>query len=174
MQVQHLPDPTTWRFVLVHVFLRVQHEQTIHLYDRVVRSFPSLHHGEVKPTLVLSDINARDRILKLGGWQEVTAEVGPHTPKLWNEELGKWRLDPEGHLPWERVPTPKNKLATLEAEEHPQAGDEVVIDGPPQAGAPKREPRGAAAAAMKKQEPLAASTGGEKQARGPTSRPRSG
>jgi len=180
-QVQHLPDPSTWRFILVHNFVR--HGLPLHVSNArtVARSFLSIHHGEAKPTVCISDPYLRDRLLRLGGWTEITSEVGPHTVKCWDEDRGRWKPDPEGLLPWERKPG--EKLAPLPTEEvvDPPA-EEVVIEGGEARPPVKREPRGAAAEAMRRKEeeekkPPAQTEPpkppGGKGTGGPTPRPRS-
>lgn len=184
-QVIRLPDPSTWRFILVHNFIRHGLPQHVSNSRTVARSFLALHHGEAKPTLCISDPYLRDRVLRLGGWTEITAEVGPHTVKCWDEEHSRWKLDPEGLLPWER--RPGEKLAPLPTEEvvDPPA-EEVEIEGGEARPPVKREPRGAAAEAMRrkeeegraggeagKSEPPKGPPPGGKGAGGPTPRPRS-
>lgn len=180
-QVQRLPDPSTWRFCLVHNFIRHGLPQHVSNARTTARSFLSLHHGEAKPTLCISDPYLRDRVLRLGGWTEITAEVGPHTVKCWDEEHTRWKLDPEGLLPWERKPG--EKLAPLPTEEvvEPPA-EEVEIEGGEPRAPVKREPRGAAAEAMRRKEeeakaaeaPKPAPPAGGKPTGGPSPRPRGG
>jgi hypothetical protein len=170
-RIERLPDPTKWRFVLVHRVIR--HGFSLHVSNSrgTARSFLSLHHGEAKPTLCLSDPYLRDRLLRLGGWQEVTADVGPHTPKCWDEDRAAWKLDPEGFLPWERKPG--EKLAPLPTSEAAPTGEEVVIEGASLPAPARREPRGAAAASAEKKEPkVSPAPSGGKPGSGPTPRPR--
>ena len=131
-QPQKLPDPTGWRFVLVHRFARHGSPIQVSGYEETARSFPSLHHGVVKPTVVLRSQHVHQRAMKLGGWEDITAEVGPQTPKCWDEERERWKLDPEGLLPWERKPG--EKVAPIpvvdEKEAASREGEEIPLDPP--------------------------------------------
>lgn len=133
---QKLPDPTGWRFILVHRVVRHGSQMVVPGYEEVGKSFLSLHHGEVKPTICLRSSSLRDRALRLGGWEDITAEVGPQTPKLWDEEKGRWKLDPEGFLPWERKPG--EKVAPLPVQASPEGEEEEVplVEDPPAASTP--------------------------------------
>lgn len=177
-QPQKLPDPTGWRYVLVHRFARHGSPILVSGYSETRRSFLSLHHGEVKPTVVIWDRNTLQRTMRLGGWEDITDEVGPHT-KLWDEEREAWKLDPEGLLPWEH--RPGERAAPLPVEE-PGAGEEIPLDPPagaqpsepPQAPEepppppPAPEPTPAPKAAPKDQKKAQAGGGGKK----PSTRPR--
>lgn len=122
---QKLPDPTGWRFILVHRVVRHGSQMVVPGYEEVGKSFLSLHHGEVKPTICLRSSSLRDRALRLGGWEDITSEVGPQTPKLWDEEKGRWKLDPEGFLPWERKPG--EKAAPLPVQTSPEGEEDEEV-----------------------------------------------
>lgn len=132
---QKLPNPFNWRYVLVHRNIRHGSSILEPGYDENARSFLSLHHGEVKPTICIKGRALFDRLMRLGGWEDITKEVEPSV-KLWDEEKERWKLDVEGLLPWERVPGKKVAPIPVEA----PSDDEAPLDEPKQRKAPEAKP----------------------------------
>jgi len=142
-RIRKLPDPTTWKYVLVHRYFRHINPIRVVNYTTTVMSFRSIHKGIAKPTFVTNDINLM-RQYSAVGWMDVTKEVRANVDELWDSTTESWKVgENDDLLPWERAPVkPKPLPVEIEPEE---VEKEIEITGPDKRKpTPKRTVRGAA------------------------------
>ncbi len=144
--IKHLPDPSTWKHVLVHRFIRHNYPIKVDNHRTSEQSFLSYHHGEVVPTVTTNDPYLAQRATKVGGWLDITPEIEMVVEDRWDKKKKEWRFDEDGTLPWERKVPAESRVLPVELPGSVPVSDEVDITGSDDRPAPvKRVVRGAAA-----------------------------